>query len=82
MGNEIYFAHPFILKKPRNERHNRLSSKYVPKGISMENYSAEQILWYAGEMNGLPRKHLEYATPEELFEKFLNHVYLVAKESL
>lgn len=80
-GTEIYFAHPYSSwERPQNERHNRLFRKYVPKGISMEKYSAEQILWFADEMNGLPRKHLEYATPEELFEEFLDHVYLVVKE--
>ena len=29
----------------------------------------------ADSMNGLPRKNLDYATPEELFEAFLDSVY-------
>jgi IS30 family transposase len=53
--------------------------RYVPEGVSIENYSAEQILWYADEMNALPRKHLGYATPEELFDEFLDQVYSVVK---
>jgi len=56
-----------------------LFRKYVPKGRSIENYSEEQILWFADEMNGLPRKHLGYATPEELFDGFLDHVYSAVK---
>ena len=33
----------------------------------------------ADEMNALPRKHLGYATPEELFDEFLDQVYSVVK---
>ncbi|MEA4923565.1 MAG: IS30 family transposase [Eubacteriaceae bacterium] len=61
---KIHFAHPYSSwERPQNERHNRMFRRHVPKGVSMENYSAEQILWYADEMNALPRKHLGYATP-------------------
>ena len=30
---------------------------------------------FADEMNDMPRKLLDYATPEELFDKFLNQIY-------
>ena len=77
-GVKIYFAHPYSSwERAQNERHNRLFRRYVPKGVSIENYSAEQILWYADEMNALPRKHLGYATPEELFDELLDQVYSV-----
>ncbi len=49
--------------------------KYVPKGKSIENYSAEQILWFAEDMNSLPRKSLGYDTPDDLFEAYLDTVY-------
>lgn len=55
------------------------SEGMCPKGVSIENYTGDQILWYADEMNGLPRKKLDYATPEELFENFLDQVYSVVK---
>ena len=61
-------------KEPR-ERHNRIFRRYIPKGVSIDLYSAEQILHFADEMNALPRKQLGYRTPEELFEKFLDKVY-------
>ena len=48
---------------------------YVPKGVSIEQFSSEDILAAADSMNGLPRKALGYATPEELFEAFLDAVY-------
>ena len=77
-GVGIYFAHPYSSwERPQNERHNRLFRRYVPKGKSIDNYSAEQILWFADEMSALPRKHLGYATPEKLFKEFLDQVYSV-----
>ena len=47
----------------------------MKKGVSIDLYSAEQILNFADEMNALSRKQLGYRTPEELFEKFLDKVY-------
>ena len=43
------------------------------------NYSAEQILWFADEINELSRKLLEYTTPEGLFDKVLNKVHSIVK---
>ena len=79
-GVSVYFAHPYSSwERAQNERHNRLFRRYIPKGISIEKYSAEQILYFADEMNALPRKLLGYSTPEELFDEFLDQVYLVDK---
>ena len=77
-GVKIYFAHPYSSwERPQNERHNRLFRRYIPKGESIENYSAEQVLGFADSMNALPRKILGYATPEDLFDTFLDQVYSV-----
>lgn len=82
-GLSVYFAHPYSSwERAQNERHNRIFRRYIPKGISIERYSAEQILQYADEMNALPRKLLKYKTPEELFEAFLDRVYSVNKVQL
>ena len=79
-GTDIYFAHPYSSReRAQNERQNRLFRRYVPKGVSIDKYSAEQILEFADEMNALPRKRLGYRTPEELFDEFLDQVYSVAK---
>lgn len=79
-GVGIYFAHPYSSwERAQNERHNRLFRRYVPKGVSIDSYSAEQILSFADEMNAMPRKQLGYYTPEELFEEFLDQVYSVFK---
>jgi len=81
-GVKIYFAHPYSSwERPQNERHNRLFRRYVPKGVSIEKYTDEQILWFADEMNDLPRRQLGFSTPAELFEEFLNQVYSIVKST-
>ncbi len=75
-GTKVYFAHPYSSwERPQNERHNGMLRDYVPKGISIENFSDEYILSAADELNGRPRRKLDYHTPEELFEAFLDRVY-------
>ena len=75
-GTKVYFAHPYTSwERAQNERHNGLFRAFVPKGASMQNYSAEYILSAADELNARPRKKLNYATPEELFDSFLDRVY-------
>ena len=79
-GTKIYFAHPYSSwERAQNERHNRLFRRYIPKGVSIEDYSSEQILSFADSMNALPRKILGYSTPEDLFDAFLDQVYSVIK---
>jgi len=75
-GAEVYFAHPYTSwERPQNERHNGLIRRYVPKGVSIEKFSDQDILVFADELNGRPRRKLGYRTPEELFEAFLDKVY-------
>ncbi len=75
-GTDIYFAHPYSSwERPVNERHNGLLRGFIPKGVSIEKYSHEQVLAFADEMNGRPRRRLGYQTPEELFDAFLDVVY-------
>jgi IS30 family transposase len=75
-GTKVYFAHPYSSwERPQNERHNGLLRRYIPKGVSIDRYHAEEILAFSDEINGLPRKLLGYHTPEELFETFLDKVY-------
>jgi IS30 family transposase len=75
-GSQVYFAHPYTSwERPQNERHNGLFRAFVPKGVSIEKYSEEDILAVADELNGRPRRKLGYRTPEELFEAFLDSVF-------
>ena len=80
-GTGVYFAHPYTSwERPQNERHNGLFRAFVPKGASLNSYSAEDILSAADELNSRPRKKLGYATPEELFDSFLDRVYSVGRK--
>ena len=76
-GTDVYFAHPYSSwERPVNERHNGLLRQYIPKGVSIERYSPEDVLSFADDLNGRPRKRLGYQTPEELFDAFLDSIYV------
>lgn len=80
-GTQVFFAHPYTSwERAQNERHNGLFRAFVPKGSSMQAYSSEYILAAADELNARPRKKLGYATPEELFDSFLDRVYAVGNK--
>lgn len=68
----VYFAHPYTSgERGTNERHNGMIRRFIPKGKSMNDYSAEYIAWIELWCNTLPRKILGYSTPEEAFVKQL-----------
>lgn len=76
LGTKVYFAHPYSSwERPVNERTNRLLRRFVPKGVSIGQFSDENILMFADEINGLPRKRLRYRTPEELFDEQLDRIF-------
>ena len=58
-----------------NECHNKMLRRFIPKGKSINNYSADDIMYFADKINSLPRKILNYHTPEELFENELDQIY-------
>lgn len=67
----MYFTHPYSSwERPQNERHNRIFRRFVPKGISIDRYTAEQILEYADSMNYLPWNVFGYMIPEEMLKLF------------
>ncbi len=78
LGTEIYFAHPYSpWERPVNERTNRILRRFIPKGHSINEYTDEQLLMFADEINATPRKRLGYLTPEELFEQQLDRIYSI-----
>ena len=75
-GTKVFFAHPYTAwERPQNERHNGLFRAFVPKEVSVDAYTDEDILAAADELNGRPRRKLGYRTPEELFDAFLDRVF-------
>ena len=65
----IYFAHPYTSsERGTNERHNGLIRRFIPKGKSLSTYSVEAITKIQNWCNTLPRKILNYLTPDEVFQ--------------
>ena len=72
----LCFTHPFSsFERGTNERHNGLVRRFIPKGRSFDEFSDEQIKWIEDWCNALPRKLLNYSSPEELFEAELDKIY-------
>ena len=49
--------------------------RFLPKGKSIDDYTADEILIFADLINALPRKLLGYRTPEELFDTELDRIF-------
>lgn len=76
---KVYFTHPFSsFEKGTNERHNGLIRRFIPKGRSISDYSIDDIFMIEQWCNTLPRRILNYKTPETLFEKQLDLIYATA----
>ncbi|GMM18078.1 IS30 family transposase [Lactobacillus amylovorus] len=72
----VYYAHPYTsCDKGTVERHNGLIRRFIPKGDYINNYSLQEIIDIETWCNSLLRKILAYHTPDEIFEKELDHIY-------
>lgn len=75
----VYFAHPYSsYEKGSIERHNRLIRRFIKKGTRIDSYSEEKLLEIYLWCNALPRKALNYKTPDELFDLQLDAIYAIA----
>ena len=71
----IFFAHPYSPgERGSNERHNGLLRRFIPKGTPIKAVSEETIQRALNWCNNLPRKLLDYQTPQEVFIKEVNKV--------
>lgn len=72
---KIYFAHPYhSWARGLNENTNGLIRQYIFKGQDFTGVTAERILEIQDRLNNRPRKCLQYATPNEVFEKLKTQV--------
>lgn len=72
----VYFAHPYSsCEKGSVERHNGLIRRFLPKGHRIDSFSNERLIQIEIWCNSLPRKILNYRTPDELFEEELDRIY-------
>ena len=75
---KVYFTHPYSsFEKDTNERHNGLICRFIPKGKRISDYTSADISFVEDWMNTLPRRILNYKTPEELFEIHLDEIYAI-----
>lgn len=64
----VYFAHPYSsFERGSNERHNGLIRRFIKKGKAIKDYDVNYISQVDEWCNTLPRKILNYNTPEQLF---------------
>lgn len=77
-NTKVYFTHPYSsFERGTNERHNGLIRRFIPKGKRISDYSSDDIFFIEQWMNTLPRKILDYKTPEQLFEINLDEIYSI-----
>lgn len=76
-NTKVYFTHPFsYFEKGTNEHHNDLIRRFIPKGKRISD-SPSDISFIEDWMNTLPRRILNYKTPEELFSIHLDQIYAI-----
>ena len=73
---QVYFTQPYSSwEQGINECHNRMLRRFIPKGKSISDYTADEICIFADCINGLPRKIPGYRTLEQLFDRQLDRIY-------
>ena len=70
MGIKTYFADPYQSgQRGTNENTNGLLRRYLPKKISFNNLTQQELDDIVWEINNRPRKVLNYFTPQEMYQK-------------
>lgn len=68
-SSKVYFTNPYSsFKKGFNERYNGLIRRFIAKGKAILRYTIDEISRIEDWINTLPRRKLNYKTPEELFD--------------
>lgn len=71
-GVRVYFADPSSpWQRGTNENTNGLIRQYFPKKTDFSKVTLEEIKFAQDELNGRPRKVLDWDTPEKAFQKLI-----------
>ena len=72
----VFYTHPYTsCEKGTNERHNGIIRRFIPKGKRISDFDVNYISDIEIWCNSLPRKILNYRTPNEVFEDELDLIY-------
>jgi len=72
LGVKVFFCDPYCAwQRGANENHNGVLRRYIPKKADLTGLSPEDLDAIVEEINGRPRKCLNYETPYEAFTKEL-----------
>jgi IS30 family transposase len=67
---QVYFCHPNSpWERGTCENTNGLIRQYFPKGTDFSKVSIEEIKEVQHQLNGRPRKTLDWRSPKDVFEK-------------
>ena len=71
----VYYCHPYCsCERGTNERINREIRRLVPKGTNLSVYTNSDVEKIQNWLNNYPRKVLNFATSQELFDKCMKMI--------
>lgn len=77
LGIKIYFADPYSSwQRGTNEQTNGLIRRYLPKKMSFNSLTQEELNDIVWEINNRPRKCLNYSTPQEAYSRELKQLQI------
>lgn len=72
---QVYYCHPYCsCERGTNERINREIRRLVPKGTNLSKYTPNEVQSIENWINHYPRKVLNIATSQELFDYHLKQI--------